>query len=111
MVVVTVSDATGASGLSLDGFLTFCGLLIAGYAILDPVARLRLRIDATIQVTLIGIALFVILPFEFILPILSALPETYVIWFVELGFGQPSNLLSNSHVAFLAIFTLSLIHI
>lgn len=91
--------------MSLDGFLTFCGLLIAGYAILDPVARLRLRIDAKIQVTLICIALFVILPFEFILPILSVLPETYAIWFVELGFGQPSNLLSNSHVAFLAIFT------
>lgn len=91
--------------MSLDGFLTFCGLLIAGCAILDPVARLKLRIDAPLQVTLICIALFVILPFEFILPILGVLPEAYVIWFVELGFGQPSNLLSNSHVAFLAIFT------
>ncbi len=88
--------------MSLDGFLTFFGLLIAGYAILDPISRLKLRINAPIQVVLICIALTVILPFEFIMPILSVLPEGYVLWFNELGFGKPSDLFSNSHIAFLA---------
>ena len=107
-VVLRLTYATGVSALRFDGFLTFFGLLIAGYAILDPIARLKLRIDAPIQISLIAIALLVILPFEFIVPILSVLPEAYVIWFVELGFGQPSDLLSNAHIAFIATFTWAL---
>jgi len=103
--VLRVTYVKEVSALSLDGFLTFFGLLIAGYAILDPISRLKLRVDAPIQLALICTALLVILPFEFIVPILSILPEFYVIRFVELGFGQPSDLLSNSHIAFIATFT------
>lgn len=86
--------------LSLDGFLTFFGLLIAGYAVLDPVARLKLRLNAPLQLFLVCVALLIILPVQFILPLMHALPEKQAVWIAELGFGQPSDLLTNSHIAF-----------
>ncbi|WP_370213639.1 hypothetical protein [Roseovarius sp.] len=86
--------------MSLDGFLTFFGLVLAAYAVLDPITRLRLRLNATGQVVLFAIFGTTILFFQFILPILNILPQNVSVWFVELGFGQPSDLMSNEKISF-----------
>lgn len=86
--------------MSLDGFLTFFGLLIAGYAVLDPISRLKLRLNAPLQLLLVCVAMFIIIPVQFILPLMNVLPEQQALWIAELGFGQPSDLLTNSHIAF-----------
>lgn len=87
--------------MSLDGFLTFFGLVIAAYAVLDPLSRLKLRLNAPIALVLSTVFVTIILGFQFILPILSILPEGVAVWVVGFGFGQPSDLLSNEKVSFL----------
>lgn len=86
--------------MSLDGFLTFFGLVLAAYAVLDPITRLKLRLNAGGQSVLFIIFGTAILFFQFILPILNILPQSVSVWIVELGFGQPSDLMSNEKISF-----------
>ncbi|MDL2403726.1 hypothetical protein [Rhizobium mayense] len=51
--------------MTLDGFLTFLGLAAAAYAIIPPVARLRIRLQLGVQVTVACLALLLVLYFEF----------------------------------------------
>lgn len=88
--------------MSLDGFLTFLGLLIAAYAVLDPVSRLKLLVDAPAQRILIALALMIILPFALDLSILDVPRKSVSVWLVDLGFDQPPDLLTNGQIAFLA---------
>ena len=86
--------------MSLDGFLTFFGLVLAAYAVLDPITRFKLRLNAAGQAVLFIIFGTAILFFQFILPIMNILPQSVSIWIVELGFGQPSDLMSNEKISF-----------
>lgn len=87
--------------MTLDGFLTFFGLVIAAYALLDPMTKLKFRLDAPGQFILFFSFAAVILVFQFILPILNSLPQNASIWIVELGFGQPSDLMDNHKISFI----------
>ncbi|CUX66071.1 membrane hypothetical protein [Agrobacterium tumefaciens str. Kerr 14] len=51
--------------MTLDGFLTFLGLAAAVYAIIPPVARLRIRLQLWPQVFLAVVAILLALYFEF----------------------------------------------
>ncbi|MHC2568031.1 hypothetical protein [Rhizobium leguminosarum] len=51
--------------MTLDGFLTFLGLAAAVFAIIPPVARLRIRLQLVPQAILAGAALVLALYFEF----------------------------------------------
>lgn len=51
--------------MTLDGFLTFLGLAAAVYAILPPVARLRIRLQLGVQVMVAVVGLLLALYFEF----------------------------------------------
>lgn len=51
--------------MTLDGFLTFLGLAAAVYAIVPPVARLRIRLQLGVQVIIASIAVVLALYFEF----------------------------------------------
>lgn len=46
--------------MSLDGFLTFTGLMIATYAILNPISRLRLRLSLYRQIILATVAFLLV---------------------------------------------------
>jgi len=91
--------------MSLDGFLTFFGLLLAAYAVLDPITRLKLHLNAAGQFVLFAIFGAAILFLQFILPILKILPLSVSVWIVELGFGQPSDLMNNEKLSFILIAT------
>lgn len=91
--------------MSLDGFLTFFGLLVAGFALLGPITRLKIQLDAPFQWSIGVLAFFAIMAFEFIQPIIGVLPESNALWVVELEFGQPTDLLTNSHIAFFIAVT------
>ncbi|RVL87331.1 hypothetical protein [Sinorhizobium meliloti] len=51
--------------MTLDGFLTFLGLAAAVFAIIPPVARLRIRLQLGVQIALAAIAVTLALYFEF----------------------------------------------
>ncbi|MFC0339970.1 hypothetical protein [Paracoccus niistensis] len=87
--------------MTLDGFLTFFGILFAAYAVIDPVTRLRIRLDSPAQLTLLFVSIAAVIFFQFVNPIVSVLPLPLATWFVGLRFGQPEDVLNNTQMAFI----------
>lgn len=88
--------------MSLDGFLTFLGLMIATYAILNPISRLRLRLHAFRQYFLAATALILCAYFEFYFEIRSIFPETITRYTSPISFEKTSEL-TNNEAAFLVV--------
>ena len=89
--------------MSLDGFLTFTGLMIATYAVLNPISRLRLKLQFIRQFILTLFFLFVILFFEFYYELKSLFSDAPS-WFFDFFPFNPENLgLTNNEAAFLTV--------
>lgn len=89
--------------MSLDGFLTFIGLMIATYAILNPISRLRLHLQLSRQIFVAVCFLVAILFLEFFYE-LRTLSSGSPSWLFEFfSFGEENSVLTNNEAAFLAV--------
>ena len=89
--------------MSLDGFLTFIGLMIATYAILSPVSRLKLRLKMYRQLVLGAVAITLVGFFEFYFELKSIAPDSIISIFSYIVFNEQASRLSNQEVAFLVV--------
>lgn len=91
--------------MSLDGFLTFIGLMIATYAILSPISRLRLRLNMYRQLLLGTVAVTLVGFLEFFFELKSIAPNSLSWVFTQFGFQESSEGFSNQEAAFLVVVT------
>ena len=89
--------------MSLDGFLTFIGLMIATYAILSPVSRLKLRLKMYRQLVLSAVAITLVGFFEFYFELKSIAPDSISGIFFYVVFNEQASRLSNQEAAFLVV--------
>lgn len=89
--------------MSLDGFLTFTGLMIATYAILSPVSRLRLRLNMYRQMVLGAVAVILVGFLQFYFELKSIAPTSLSWVFTYFGFQEQSLGFSNQEAAFLVV--------
>lgn len=89
--------------MSLDGFLTFTGLMIATFAILSPIGRLRLRLNLYRQIALGAVAIVLIGFFEFYFELRSIIPTKFDFLFKYVGFDKHTETLTHQEVAFLVV--------
>ncbi|MGB7323801.1 MAG: hypothetical protein WBD31_02945, partial [Rubripirellula sp.] len=89
--------------MSLDGFLTFIGLMIATYAILSPISRLRLRLNMYRQLLLGTVAVTFVGFLEFFFELKSIAPNSLSWVFKYFGFQENSVGFSNQEAAFLIV--------
>ncbi len=89
--------------MSLDGFLTFIGLMIATYAILSPISRLRLRLNMYRQLVLGAVAVTFVGFLEFFFELKSIAPNSLSWVFTYFGFQEQSTGFSNQEAAFLVV--------
>ncbi|MFB9150167.1 hypothetical protein [Roseovarius ramblicola] len=91
--------------MSLDGFLTFVGLMIATYAILTPVSRLRLRLNLFRQLVLATASISLIGFFEFYFELKSVAPPQLDWLFDFVPLESQTSGLTHQEAAFLVIVT------
>lgn len=89
--------------MSLDGFLTFTGLMIATYAILSPVSRLRLRLNLYRQLALALVAVLLVGYFEFYFELQSIAPASLDAIFKYVNFEQNTDGFTHQEAAFLVV--------
>lgn len=89
--------------MSLDGFLTFTGLMIATYAILSPVSRLRLRLNLYRQLALALVAVLLVGFFEFYFELKSVAPSSLDAIFKYVNFEQNTDGFTHQEAAFLVV--------
>jgi len=89
--------------MSLDGFLTFIGLMIATYAILSPVSRLRLWLNMRRQLVLGVVAIVLVGFLEFYFELRSIAPDSLSQFFSYVEFKEQTDGLSNQEAAFLVV--------
>ncbi|MEP3299365.1 MAG: hypothetical protein ABJO27_23285 [Pseudoruegeria sp.] len=89
--------------MSLDGFLTFTGLMIATYAILSPVSRLRLRLNLYRQLVLAVLAVLLVGFFEFYFELKSVAPSSLDTIFKYVNFEQNTDGFTHQEAAFLVV--------
>ncbi|WJS02462.1 hypothetical protein [Roseibium aggregatum] len=89
--------------MSLDGFLTFIGLMIATYAILSPISRLRLRLNMYRQLVLGAVAATLVGVLEFYFELKSIAPEGLSPVFSFVDFQEQKPGFSNEEAAFLVV--------
>ena len=89
--------------MSLDGFLTFIGLMIATYAILSPVSRLKLRLKMYRQLVLGAVAITLVGFFEFYFELKSIAPDSIISIFSYIVCNEQASRLSNQEAAFLVV--------
>lgn len=89
--------------MSLDGFLTFIGLMIATYAILSPISRLRLRLNIYRQLALGAVAVILVGFLEFYFELKSIAPDGLSPVFTFVGLQEQTRGFSNEEAAFLVV--------
>ena len=89
--------------MSLDGFLTFIGLMIATYAILSPISRLRLRLNMYRQLVLGAVAVGLVGFLEFYFELKSIAPDGLSPVFSFFEFQEQTPGFSNEEAAFLVV--------
>jgi hypothetical protein len=89
--------------MSLDGFLTFIGLMIATYAILSPISRLRLRLNTYRQLVLGLVAATLVGFLQFYYELRSIAPDALSPLFMFEDFGEQTSGFSNERAAFLVV--------
>ncbi|WP_324752545.1 hypothetical protein [Roseovarius sp. Pro17] len=89
--------------MSLDGFLTFIGLMIATYAILSPISRLRLRLNMYRQLVLGTVAVILVGFLEFYFELKSIAPDGLSPVFSFVEFQEQTPGFSNEQAAFLVV--------
>lgn len=89
--------------MSLDGFLTFIGLMIATYAILSPISRLRLRLNMYRQLVLGAVAVILVGFLEFYFELKSIAPDGLGPAFTFVEFQEQTPGFSNEEAAFLVV--------
>ncbi|WP_421704509.1 hypothetical protein [Aliiroseovarius sp.] len=89
--------------MSLDGFLTFMGLMIATYAILSPVSRLRLRLNMFRQLALGTVAITLVAFFEFFFELEALASGNFDQVFSYFDFSRQPAGFSNQEAAFLVV--------
>jgi hypothetical protein len=91
--------------MSLDGFLTFVGLMIATYAVLSPIGRLQLRLNLYRQLALATIAICSIFFFQFFTILKENFGTELAFLFDTFGFINQEGSISNQQMAFLITAT------
>jgi hypothetical protein len=91
--------------MTLDGFLTFLALAVALWAVIPPVARLRVNLGKVLQLPLALIALIAVLYFEFFEALKLPCPSTFGTWCETIIFSSESKSITHAQAAFLAVVT------
>lgn len=89
--------------MSIDGFLTFLGLLVAGFALLDEVSKLRILLHLKRQV--IAFVIFFFLVTFLILPenANENVPKIYPAYIADLVVWSDSTTIGSGGIAFLLV--------
>ncbi len=94
--------------MSLDGFLTFITLVIAIYAFIPPVGRLRFQLSSNLQISIALGFFLLVLYFEFFEQFKLTCPEILgeACWWIEIS---KDSIFSASQIAFFLVVFWSLI--